>query len=288
MDTLYKLKIIFAYYVQNEYDDLYKYHLVNFNSMLELNCENDYFNDINFYLLIDDINNEELINKTRNYILSYINTKYVINFHIVQNNPIYREGLIYKTEIIDKLDQYDKDQLILFMHTKGVTNGVNRKYYENTKNWITAMHYYNLIDVNMVFEKFYKENIITYGTLYNYDESSLVKYKWQYTGSFHWIYPYRFLQYIKNKNIDYNDIKNRYKSNMFIKVCAEAFVGDNIETDYAGFLDDDLFNKKCSHFLHEPSTLPYENILYVLSDLSYVDHHNDFLSYLNSLKNNLG
>ena len=287
MNSLYNLKIIFAYYIQNEFNDLYKWHLINFNKMLLSNLDNNYFNDINFYLLIDDINNEELINKTKENILSYINNHFKIYFHIVQNNSIYREGIIYKTEIIDKFDQYDKDQLILFMHTKGVTNGVNRKYYENTLNWISAMYYYNLLDVNMVFEKFYKENIITYGTLYNYDDSSLTKYKWQYTGSFHWIYPYRFLQYIKDNNINYEDIKNRYKSNNNIKYCAETFVGDNIETEYAGFLDDDLFNKNCSHFLYQNSNLPYMNILYILSDLSHPSNHDNFLIYLDKLKNEI-
>ena len=73
---------------------------------------------------------------------------------------------------------------------------------------------------------------------------------------------------------------------MFIKVCAEAFVGDNIEPEYAGFHDDHLFNKKCSHFLYENSTLAYTNILYILSDLSHPYNHNEFLTYLNTLKNN--
>ena len=281
---MYKLKIIYAYYVKNEFNDLYKYHLKNFNNMLNANKYNEnYFSDINFYLLIDDINNEELINETKKNILSYINNNYTIYFHIVQNNPIYREGIIYKTEVIDKLDQYDENQLILFMHTKGVTNELNNKYYWNTVDWITAMYFYNLCNINFIYEKFYNEDIITFGTIYNYDDSSLTKYKWQYTGSFHWIYPYRFMKYIQKNNINYKDIKDRYSFNTTIKCCAEAFVGDNIETKYAGFYDDDLFNKQCSHFLCEDSTLPYKNILYVLSDLSHPCRHDTFLEYLHSL-----
>lgn len=281
---MYKLKIIYAYYVKNEFNDLYKYHLKNFNNMLNANKYNEnYFSDINFYLLIDDTNNEELINETKKNILSYINNNYTIYFHIVQNNPIYREGIIYKTEVIDKLDQYDENQLILFMHTKGVTNELNNKYYWNTVDWITAMYFYNLCNINFIYEKFYNEDIITFGTIYNYDDSSLTKYKWQYTGSFHWIYPYRFMKYIQKNNINYKDIKDRYSFNTTIKCCAEAFVGDNIETKYAGFYDDDLFNKQCSHFLCEDSTLPYKNILYVLSDLSHPCRHDTFLEYLHSL-----
>jgi len=281
---MYKLKIIYAYYVKNEFNDLYKYHLKNFNNMLNTNKYNEnYFSDINFYLLIDDINNEELINETKKNILLYINNNYKIYFHIVQNNPIYREGIIYKTEVIDKLDQYDENQLILFMHTKGVTNELNNKYYWNTVDWITAMYFYNLGNINFIYEKFYNEDIITFGTIYNYDDSSLVKYKWQYTGSFHWIYPYRFMKYIQKNNINYKDIKDHYSFNTTIKYCAEAFVGDNIETKYAGFYDDDLFNKQCSHFLCEDSTLPYKNILYVLSDLSHSYRHDIFLEYLHSL-----
>ena len=72
MNTLYKLKIIFAYYVSESFTKIHKWHLINFNNMLLNNLDNDYFNDINFYLLIDDFNNEELINKTKNDILSYI------------------------------------------------------------------------------------------------------------------------------------------------------------------------------------------------------------------------
>ena len=286
MNTLYKLKIVFAYYVSENFTKFHKWHLINFNNMLLNNLDNDYFNDINFYLLIDDVNNEELINKTKNDILSYISNNFIIKFHIVQNNPNYREGLIYKTEIIDKFDQYDEDQLILFMHTKGVSNNLNLENYENTLYWIGIMYYFNLLNVYSIFEKFYNENIITYGTIYNYDDSSLTKYKWQYTGSFHWIYPYKFLNYLKDNNLSYDNLKHKYNSNTFIKYCAEAFIGDNIETKYAGFLDDHLFNKNCSHFLYDNSNLPYSNITYVCTELMHPNNYDRFLYYLIDLKNN--
>ena len=284
MNNLFKLKIIFAYYVTESFTSLHKWHLIMLNNMLI--DEKEYYNDINIYLLVDDINNNELIELTKTNILSYINNYFYVNFHIVQNNNTYREGLIYKTEIIDKLDQYDKDTLILFLHTKGVSNKVNINYYENTLHWISIMYYFNFYNVNMIFEKFFNEDIITYGALYNYDDSSLVKYKWQYTGSFHWIYPYRLLSYFKVKNINYKDIKHKYNSNTYIRHCAESFIGDNIETTYAGFLDDHLFNKTCSHFLYENSELPYHNILYISSDLLSIDHHDDYLKYFNKIYNN--
>lgn len=288
MHKYFNVKIIFAYYVSNEFSNLHKLHLFLFNKMLLKN--NEYFNNINIYLLINDTNNEPLINETKLNILSYIDTSIhqYINFIIVQNNQIYREGLVYKNEIIDKLDSYDKNTLILFIHTKGVSNELNINNYENTMNWISIMYYFNFYNINNIFERFYDEDIITYGTLYNYDDSSLVKYKWQYTGSFHWIYPYRFINYINKSNISYDDVKNKYNSNTSIRFCAEAFIGDNIETKYAGFIDDYLFNKNVSHFLYENSFLPYYNILYVLSDLSHPLKFNEYEKfYLENIHNEI-
>ena len=171
----------------------------------------------------------------------------------------------------------------MFLHTKGVSNNDNINNFNNTLHWISIMYYFNFHNISEILEKFYNENIITYGTLYNYDDSSLTKYKWQYTGSFHWLYPYRFLDYIKDKNISYDSIKERYTYNSFIRLCAEAFVGDNIEYDYAGFLDDKLFNKKCSHFLYENSKMPYSKILYVLSEITHPYNYNDYMNYFNKI-----
>ena len=281
MNTLYNLKIIFAYYVTNEFSSIHKWHLINFNNMLS--NESMYEYDITIYLLVNDINNEQLINETKNNILSYINNKFYIKFEIIQNNKTYREGIIYKNEIIDKLDKYDQNDLILFLHTKGVSNNINLENFDNTLNWISIMYYFNIIDLHIILDKFYNEDIITYGTLYNYDDSSLTKYKWQYTGSFHWIYPYRLLNYFKENNIEYNEIKNKYKLGNNIRLCAEAFVGDNIETQYVGFLDDHLFNKNCSHFLYENSTLPYYKILYILSEIVHPYHYMAYINDTNKL-----
>lgn len=252
----------------------------------------NYINSIDIYLLIDDIKNEELINKTKNDIMGSLSSSIIVYFHIRQNYPEYREGLIYKEEVIDKLDQYEDNDLILFLHTKGVTNKKNIENLLNTYEWITIMYFFNICSIKEILTRIYNEkNIITYGTLYNYSKQSKVKYKWMYMGAFHYIYPHRLLEYFKEKNISLNDVKANYNDEQNIKLCAEAFIGDNIDLDHIGFMDDYMFNKYYDPLKYDKFSIGYDKIRYVLSNFCMVKNinicYNTYLNILNKFSNEI-
>lgn len=281
----YNVKIIFAYYVGDEFSYLHKWHLYLLNNVLF--TPPDIVRKIEFHLLVDDINNVDLIEQTKQNILSYMNVIWHerIEFIIKQNDIYAREGKIYKEEIIDKLDKYDDKDLIIFLHTKGVSNKVNLENLENTIHWICTMYFFNFFEIFGILTYFYNNNIIYYGTLYNYDQRSLVKYKWQYVGSFHWLMPSRLLKYLNSKGYSQDSVSNNFMNNINIRYIAEAFCGNFVEPKYAGFLNYDHFNKRSSHFLYENSDLAYYNILYLLTDYLSNTNYQNYITYFNRHKN---
>ena len=282
---LFNVKVIFAYYVGEEFSYLHKWHLQLFNDVLYTDPE--IVKIIEFHLLIDDINNEALIEEAKSNILNYIDGRWhdKITFTIHQNDNIVREGKVYKEEVIDKLDQYGENDLIIFMHTKGVTNHLNLENLENTMHWICAMYYFNFLNLFGIFSCFYTDDIIYYGALYNYDIRAIVKYKWQYVGSFHWLRPAKLLKYLNDKyGYSQQDISNHYLNTCERRYIAESFCGHFVEPEYAGFLNHLHYNKRFSHFLYEVSDMPYYNILYVLGEYVANTEYENYIKYFEKNK----
>ena len=262
-----RYNLIFAYYVMSEITELHKFHISILANYINI------FENINIYLLYDD---ESKIEENKTYILNTLN-RTDINFIIIQNNPNYREGLIYKQYIIDKLDEYDG--LTFFAHTKGVTNNLNLNQFENTKLWISIMYFFNLNFYYNVEYSFNNENIMSWGAIYNYCINNPVLYHWQYTGSFQWINTKKLKKYIKENNIDLS-IYNKHSN---IRACAEEFLGNTFDPKYAGFLNHNRYNKYFSHFLYENSNLPYYNISWVGFELTDINSYNDFFIFYKNI-----
>ena len=263
-------RLIYSYYVMDDITDIHKYHMLMLSKFIYI------FNYIDFYLLCNDINNNELINKHIQYIKSILN-KDNINFIIIQNDSELREGQIYKKYIIDKLNDYN--ELIFFAHIKGITNLNNLNNKDNTYLWIALMYYFNLNYYKQMAEDFLYNKSLSWGTIYNYDENNITKYHWQYTGSFHWINCKELYNYIKDNNIDLSIYEVKQK----MRTCAEEFLGETFDPKYAAFLNHKRYNKYFSHFLYENSSLPYYNINWVGFELIDIDSYNNFLNFIKNI-----
>lgn len=260
-------RLVYAYYIGNEFTEYHELHL----KLLSIYINR--FDNVDFILLYDD---ENSIDETLNIIKSYINRE-DINFIYVKNNPIYREGIVYKNYVIDRLNEFEENELVFFGHTKGVANALCKANKYNTYSWIELMYWCNLEKIYIVDAELLIKDNICFGAIYNYDESSLVKYKWQYTGSFQWINPKRLYDIVKDDNRLYTD-------HMIMRI-AEEFLGNNVPTDKVAFINHNWFNKKFSLLLHERSSYTYENIFRLAFGLMYVDDVYSFINFINT--NNL-
>lgn len=271
----YKTRLIFAYYVNtNDLDNIiYKYHLYYINEEIDL------FNYVDIYLCIDDISNIELIDNIKQFILSNLNNvnsqHTYINFYIIENNQYYREGLIYYKYFINELSSYaNNNELVLFAHTKGLTNN----NLNNTLDWIGLLYYFNL---RLFWYPKYKLtddefNTIAYGALYNYSLRNLSKYKWIYYGGFSWVNSVRLNNYIVQNNISFN--KSRLQN---IRTCAEDWLPNILNVDKICFYECERYNMYNDSIKYEPGNLPYNNIIQVAIQKM---HTEQYIDYINSYK----
>lgn len=255
-------RLIYAYYIGNEFSKIHELHL----KLLSIYINE--FDNVDFILLFDD---ENSIDETVSIIKSYINRQ-DINFITLQNNSMYREGIVYKSYVIDRLDEFEENELVFFGHTKGVTNELNKTYDANTRLWIELMYWGNLEKIYIVNNELLINDNVCFGTIYNYDESSLVKYKWQYTGSFQWINPKRLYNIVKDDQKMYTDYN--------IKCIAEEFLGNNVDIDKVAFNNHTWFNKKHSLLLYEKASYPYENMEYLAYTFMSIDDIYEFEDFI--------
>ena len=136
-----KFRLIYAFYLDNESKSLndhisYKIHLKCLEYILNKQNIAQQFNEI--YFIIHTLNLNNPLIKTLKYKLAIItnNCKHV-HFIIEKNIPKYREGIIFKRYILDKLNDYDG--MTLFFHNKGY----NKTYFENEDSfcsyWIISI-----------------------------------------------------------------------------------------------------------------------------------------------------
>lgn len=199
-------------------------------NLITLECLRRYsyiFDQADFFLSIDDVDNYTLINKVENEILG-LGFKKNLSFTIHQNDS-YRESAVIKEEIADKLE--DLEDLIFFGHGKGFTNLEN--YDEDSMvHWLLGCYYMSLEFVDegiklitgmntfstfgsfpLVLEKRSSEDdYLAQNELY----LGRIKYGWCYSGTFFWINPpklYDHMQIFKQKP---PKIFDRYYSEKFL------------------------------------------------------------------------
>ena len=263
-----KHRLVYSYYADEDFNNIYETHLKLLGMFINV------FDAIDFII----ISNSNDINIIINKILQYINRN-DINFIHEYNDPLLREGIVYKKYIVDRLTEYEPNELVFFGHTKGVSGELDKLNIRNTIKWISLMYWGNLARIYYVDHELINNDNVCFGTLYNYDESSLTKYKWQYTGSFQWINSRLLLNILQQED-------KKELTDFNIRVLAEEFLGNNVPVELVSFANHETFNKKHSLLLHNNSDFPYKNIAYLGYCLMTVDDTHEFIDFIKT--NNLG
>lgn len=282
-----KLQVIYNFYIaDNEcIDSVYTLHFYNLKKYSE------YVDRMIFIITYDYNCNDDIVYKVKSTIIDKCNCN---NLQIIfeKNDPINREGVIFKKYIIDRLDQYD-DYLTFFGHTKGVSNQFGYDNLENLHKWINALYFLNFSYLQEVKKKLssYNDtydssnNYITYGALYFKDYRHNNINNWFYSGSFYWINTYKMNKYIKDNNIDINGFI--CEENERLKRCAELFPGSILSSKYAAFHNDQIYNKEINHFNMYGWEISYKHIDLLIKQYLNVWEYEDFYNMHNSIINEL-
>ena len=123
-------------------------------------------------------------------------------------------------ELIEKDKQkFANDDLIFYLHTKGVSRMRTDYVYKKVITWRQMLNYFNIEKVNFVFDIFKNTNYNTYGVLLTNiltDREDNQKLLTFYSGNFWWMKA----EYAKTINI--NDVeKNRYNAETCFIQCGE-------------------------------------------------------------------
>lgn len=271
-----KTRLVFAYYILKDQLDsiIYKYHLECINQDIEI------FDYIDFYLCIDNVNDYETIEYVKQFISNNLFTNTNINFIVVQNNTYYREGNIYYNQLILRLQEYAaNNELVLFSHTKGLTNDD----IENSKTWICLIYYYCLHQ--FWYAKYCMTeptiNKISYGPLYHYSLRNLSKYKWMYVGGVSWLNTKHFNDYIKENNLELFN----HSRDINIRTCAEEYLPNMLDVNNVSFYEFENYNLYNDVVKYENHTLCYSQILYFASKRMSPNIYYDFINYKEKIDN---
>ena len=188
------------------------------------------FDEMIFYIVLDDISNDIIINDTVKWIGNICKDK-IFDIKIRKNTKLC-EVSTFKNELIDNRDFY-KDDLVFIAHTKNVS----RLYKDLTLNakpgydgsdvipdsiikWCISSYFYNLNFIDEVEERLYGCPFpaeLFYGSfLTEFKEScgnpmlKINKANCFYVGSFYWINMAKFNNYIDKKIIELSNIDDRY------------------------------------------------------------------------------
>jgi len=273
------IRLIFSYYIVKEdiYNVIYKYHLTLLKEFGHL------FDHIDIYLCIDDINNIDIINVVKTFILSYLNEySNKINFSIQQNDHFYREGKTYYNQLLLRLNEYSSNnEIVMFGHTKGLTNND----LDNSINWICLIYYFCLQQFWQA--KYYLTDNsfdkICYGPLYYYSLRNMSKYKWMYVGGFSIVNTNRLLNYINNNNLQLFN----YSKEQNIRICAEEYLPNIVPIDYVSFFNFQNYNLYNDLIKYENGFIWYYDVLYVASLLMPPDIYLEFCEFKQNICNKI-
>ena len=267
-------------YDQSEHNDVMK--IYNMHYMM-LSNYSKIMDEMIFIITHNNLSND-ILNKVKVRLLIECQSCKSITFIVEKNMPQYREGIIFKKYIIDKLNDYDG--LTFWGHSKGVTNQSNINNLYNTLLWIYVMYYNNITWLYELKNKLDdKTEYMSYGTLYYKDNRHKLTYNWFYSGSFFWLNTKKLYKYIQDNNIDISNFISPNDDNLLR--CAEIFVGQVIDEKYAAFHFDEHYNKSYEHFLCYGTELSYDfidkQIKLFFKPYEYVNFMNNFQNVLQNL-----
>jgi hypothetical protein len=214
------------------------------------------FDEVIFCIIIDDINDHETILSFETAIIN-LGVKN-IQFKIYENTN-FRESLVYKKEIVDKMSKLDG--CTFFGHNKGIS------YIEQTEDmykWVAALYYFNLevglINYNMNGDCFYGGLKCYNIRLEDYDENAagvLPKYNWFYCGTFFWGKYQEIYYLLKNMGREIPPMMSRWFDEMFPGNILESKWGTsygNVGADSAIIYSNGENIDNYLHFLYKDDT----------------------------------
>lgn len=143
-------------------------------------------------------------NKYNEFVLNKIKSIGFKNLEIkiVNNLEVERESRYLKTEIFDKLGEYDG--LTFFAHTKSTRTSYLNGGWSNEQIalWPVSMYYFNLNYIEDVKERLVNGKYLSYGFDLLCNDWITTKYKWIYSGTFFWINDKKLKQYVDSNNIE--------------------------------------------------------------------------------------
>ena len=207
-----------------------------------------------------------------------------ISFIYEHNIQKYREGIIYKKYIIDKLGDYN-DYLTFFAHSKGITNIDGLNNIDNLKMWIFGLYYLNFRWINEVIRKLntyaLQGDYFSYGGIYFKDYRHNNIHDWFYSGSFQWLNTYKINKYINENNIDINSFV--CDEDERLKRCAELFIGSIYDESHAAFHNDEHYNKQTNLYNMHGWDVSYKNINEMIINYLKIFEWDEFINNFNNL-----
>lgn len=220
MKILDKKRLVFSFYLdENTFNS--KVNKLHFGLLKKYINE---FDEIIFCIIPKNGVDGYFINELQKTIINFTHKNIV--FKIVENTN-YRESLVFKKEVVDKMSKLDG--LTFFGHNKGISY---TDVTEDTLKWITALYYFNLgveLPYNGLNGKcFYGALKSKDIFLEDYTERSdvvLPKYNWIYCGTFFWGKYQEIDNILKNMGRSVPGMYSRWFDEMFPGNVLEEFWG---------------------------------------------------------------
>ena len=278
-----KLQLIYIFYIADDAcnNEIYELHYNLLNKISKI------FDKITIIITYNGSYYDDVVYRVKSRLLNILECANV-TFIYEQNDPEFREGIIYKKYIIDKLGDYN-DYLTFFGHTKGVTNQFGLANIENLKLWIFAMYYLNFNWLTEMRRKLntysLNEKYMTYGAIYfkNFRHNNI--HNWFYSGSFYWMNTRLINEYIKENNIDLTPFI--VEENERLMRCAELFPGSIIDESKCSFHHDDYYNKSLDMHNLYGWEISYTDIKLMIEPFLTPDEYKKFLYDYENLYINL-
>lgn len=227
-----KKRLVFSFYL-DEYSFENEVNKLHFKLLRRYINE---FDEVVFCIIPNSSVGLNTINTLQKIILNF--THKDVTFKIVENTN-YRESLVFKNEIVDKMSELDG--LTFFAHNKGISYPIVTI---DTLKWILAMYYFNLeveLPSNGMNGKcFYGALKSKDIFLEDYTERSAVvlpKYNWVYCGTFFWGKYQEIANLLKNMGREIPGMYSRWFDEIFPGNVLEEFWGSCYgECDVSGKL----------------------------------------------------
>ena len=274
--------MIYSFYIADNdcNNEIYELHYNMIHKISSL------FDKITIIICYDGTKYDDIVKRVKFKFIDILDCK---NISIIyeQNIKEYREGIIYKKYIIDKLSQYD-DYLTFFGHSKGVTNKDGLENLDNLKLWIFSLYYLNFKWIDEVKRKLNTYSIandyFSYGGIYFKDYRHNNINNWFYSGSFQWLNTYKINKYIKENNIDIYPFI--CKEDERLKRCAELFIGSIFNESHCAFHNDEHYNKETNFFNMYGWEVSYNNINEMIINYLKIYEYNELINEYNKFINN--